>query len=249
MENLVYYNYEESHSWKARSPQDEFAFDLVSWLLKTGLVHQEYQDILSDSIIRSFSSYGKMLSIDKSDRICTVILPLLNGYLRAIEDSSFAWNSSSFGKAMDLAKTLLVDDTLDAIRNAVSQVNETTELTYAKGFLQKYWESEPLSSNMLIYRFLACIRNILIRQLEYTEKQDSLQSTDFKSLWHALSSANVVSNLPETEATKKDLRAAYVMSLKYFGDIKQYMDGLEYPSKDFVLELYCTNILVSSLVC
>ncbi|KAK9727777.1 phosphatidylinositol-4- kinase [Basidiobolus ranarum] len=247
MENLVFYEYEESHSWKVRSPQDEFAYDLVFWLLKTGLVHEEYQDLLSDSIIRSFSSYGKMLNLDKSDRICTVILPLLNGFLRAIEESSFVWNSSSFGKAMDLAKTLLVDDTLDAIRNAVSQVNETVELTYSKVFLQKYWESEPLSSNMLIYRFLACLRNILIRQLEFTEKQDTLDFSEFKYLWHSLSSTNVISNLPETEAAKKDLRAAYVMSLKYFSDIKQYMDELEYPSKDFVLELYCTNILVSSL--
>ncbi|KAJ1928311.1 phosphatidylinositol-4- kinase [Tieghemiomyces parasiticus] len=186
------YTYPENYRWKEISPEDRFVYEFTSYLLNIAaeeLVNPatDEPDVphpanLAHTILEAVWSYVEShvhLLCDASPvRVCTFVLPSLNGAFQALEDAPLAFPASWVVKAYDLAKRLLHGDVLDTITRKIAAARRGTSVgdasdsgpRYARRVLKRYADSgAPFSSNAVIVRYLGFVRNVLVRRSVRTD--------------------------------------------------------------------------------
>lgn len=164
---------------------------------------------------------------------------------------------------------LIVDQTLDTIRNAIAACLQTDdEELYSRRVLANYWEAGmPLSSNRIIHDLLIILRNVTARVIALSTPSSSHEhinqneltklhlTTNIEDAWSILMKkvaegvTPVDQELDEMDKKlSKQLRGVYVMSLGYFDDIRKYAEKRENEGKRWALASYMKEIMGTSLV-
>lgn len=202
--------------------------------------------------------------------IVCFILPSMAGLARALQVSPFLYKSHQLLSLCENMQPLIVDKTLDNIRNAIeSCLEECDDATYSRHVLASYWEAgTPLSSNRIIHDLLIILRNVSARVIALASPNNANNQNsdqiDSKKLHLTISIEEAWSDLmkkvadgvrpQDTESTEMDkklnkkLRGVYVMSLGYFDDIRKYAEKRENEGKKWSLDSYMKEIMGTSLV-
>ncbi|KAJ1978490.1 phosphatidylinositol-4- kinase, partial [Dimargaris verticillata] len=208
LEALPYYVFPENHRWKEVSPEDRFVYEFVSYILNVAAdeMHQSgastgheppskpIATAVLDGVWAYLAAHVRMVCDDDSPRVCTFVLPSLNGLLQALEDTALPFPWTWVVQVYDLAKVLLHATCLDQITQKIAAVqrgpgrrsapptetpnyhdrsngtvlsnaSDTGAWRYARQVLKKYQAAgTPFSSNSVVTRYLGLVRNVLVRQ-------------------------------------------------------------------------------------
>jgi phosphatidylinositol 4-kinase len=190
------------------------------------------------------------------------------GLARALQVSPFLYKPYQLQSLCENMQPLIVDATLDNIRNAIETCLEECDIeSHSRRVLARYWEAgTPLSSNRIIHDLLIILRNVSARVIALANpKNNKLPDLiDSKKLHLTINIEEAWSDLMKkvadgvrpqdaelTEIDKKlnkNLRGIYVMSLGYFDDIRKYAEKRENEGKKWSLDSYMKEIMGTSLV-
>lgn len=198
-------------------------------------------------------------------------MPSLAGLARALQMSPFLYKSSHIRALCDNIQPLIVDKTLDMIKNAIDGCLQECDATdFSRQVLANYWEDGmPLSSNRIIHDLLIILRNAGARVIAAAKPSESNKpikmsetsldklhlTNNIENAWSDLmnKTAHNVQSLSQGLGEQdvkltKMLRSIYVMSLGYFEDIKKYAERRENEGKRWSLDSYMNEIMGTSLV-
>ncbi|KAJ1970717.1 phosphatidylinositol-4- kinase, partial [Dimargaris xerosporica] len=208
LEALPCYVFPENHRWKEVSPEDRFVYEFVSYILNVAAdeMHQSGASAsqgqpttpiamaVLDAVWAYLAAHVRMVCDDDGPRVCTFVLPSLNGLLQALEDTTLPFPWTWVVQVYDLAKVLLHATSLDQITQKIaavrrgpgrrsappteshnyhgrcngtlfSNVSDPGAWRYARQVLKKYQAAgTPFSSNSVVARYLGLVRNVLVRQ-------------------------------------------------------------------------------------
>jgi phosphatidylinositol 4-kinase len=183
--------------------------------------------------------------------VCTVILPLLNGFFRAVQSSHFPWHCNDFESVAHQTQPLVNNDCLQEVGQIIETLTQSLEPQhyYAKKFLSRYQHrGSPLSSNGIILDITTMMRNMLARAIiASNHNDDSVTLMTFKEIWEVLvkSKANIIISV--TDYVRKALHKTYIMSLQYFTELTGLLDNLVAQGNDHPSSLYVREIMATSL--
>ncbi|CAG8451375.1 73_t:CDS:10 [Funneliformis mosseae] len=236
------FSFESDLTWKG---------ELISELLKIAIKFGHKRDIIVKDICAFLGILEKKLTCGNVEYICTVILPLLNGFFRAIQSSHISWNCNDFEFVALQTQLLVSNDCLQEVGQIIETVLQSSEprYYYAKKFLMRYqYRGSPLSSNGIIFGITIMMRNILARVIIVSNnKDDSVTSMTFKEIWDALVKCKANIPIPVTDYVRKTLRKTYVMSLQYFAELTKLSNNIVAQGNDYPSSLYVREIMAASL--
>jgi phosphatidylinositol 4-kinase len=196
------------------------------------------------------------------------ILPSLAGLARALQVSPYVCKAAQLQTICENMQPLIVDKTLDNIRNAIDTCLEQHDHeSYSRRVLASYWEGGmPLSSNRIIHDLLIILRNVTARVIALSQpSNEPIIRTDLENLHLTTNIEHAWSDLmvraaegvrPQEDESNdidkklnKNLRGIYVMSLGYFDDIRKYAEKRENEGKKWSPDSYMKEIMGVSLVC
>lgn len=195
------------------------------------------------------------------------ILPSLAGLARALQVSPYIFKPAQLQKICENMQPLIVDQTLDNIRNAIATcLQESDEESYSRRVLASYWEAGmPLSANRIIHDLLIILRNVTARvialstpspeKISQKELNKLHLTTNIEGAWSGLMKKAAEGITPQDDKLNemdkklnKNLRGIYVMSLGYFDDIRKYAEKRENEGKRWSPDSYMKEIMGTSLV-
>ncbi|KAG9304177.1 hypothetical protein G9A89_019739 [Geosiphon pyriformis] len=250
LKNLPAFSFEENITWKAYSLPDELVDSLISELLMIGNRYSEKREKIVESVMALLETLTETLKCGNGEHICTVVLPLLNGSIRAIQNSHFPWKMQEFLFISHLTQKLLHSDSVSLINEAINSVLliGDQKQSYGKRILSKYELLDaPLSANAIIVGLLRMTRNILARFiLSIRNKEDNengLALLSFPSVWSILTNSRTIITNTISEDLRKVLRRTYVMALEYFTELATMVEDLLCQGKECPSGLYSRDIM------
>jgi len=176
------------------------------------------------------------------DKVCGFVLPSLNGLLAALETSSFGFQPRDFADLVSHSNVFLSSESSEHIRQAIASVKQDIQNSFARRVLSQYAaESVDLSSNRVVLQVLTVKRNMIASLLHthlvkaQAENQADgatesvTKSSDeiaFSDIWNALLNNPVGVSAPGAVDLTKIMRTEYIMSLKFFEDMRSLTNEL-----------------------
>ncbi|CAI2164532.1 12975_t:CDS:10 [Funneliformis geosporum] len=236
---------------KKFSLPDQLSGELISKLLKIATKFGQKRDIIFKDICALLGNLEKKLRCGNVEYVCTVILPLLNGFFRALQSSHIPWHYNDFEFVAHQTQPLVNNDCLQEVGQIIETALQSSEpqYYYAKKFLLRYqYRCSPLSSNGIIFGITIMMRNMLARAIIASNNdQDRFTLMTFKEIWDILLKSKAIIPIPVTDYVRKTLRKTYIMSLQYFAELTKLLDNLVAQGNDYPSSLYVREIMAASL--
>ncbi|CAG8502818.1 1116_t:CDS:10, partial [Ambispora leptoticha] len=255
LNHLPDFSYEETLTWKDYSLPDELAGNLISELLIIAIRYPDKRNEIIDSVWTFLETLTGLLK-SRNENICTVILPLFNGCIRAIQTSNISWNIQDFMAFSKKTHDLVHNTSLSFINGAIDSLLQSADPkeVYGKRLLQKYqFIDSPLSANSLIFGLFIIKRNILSRIIliltnnDYDSDDKWITMMSFPDVWNLLTSNPIVNAVTLEENVKKALRETYIIALEYFTELTKLTDNFLAQGKEYPIGTYAREIMAVCL--
>ncbi|CAG8516675.1 5515_t:CDS:10 [Ambispora gerdemannii] len=258
LKQLPAFSFEETLTWKDYSLPDELAGNLISELLIIAIRYPDKRNEIIDSVWAFIETLTELIKC-RNEHICTVVLPLFNGCIRAIQTSNIAWDIQDFMALSKKTLDLIHNDSLSFINGEIDSLLQSVDPkeAYGKRLLAKYqFIDSPLSTNSLIFGLFTMKKNILSRiTLVLTNNTNTNNSNDrddewvtmmnFPDVWNVLTGNPIVNTVTLEEDVKKALRATYIMALQYFTELTKLTENLQ--GKEYPIGMYAREIMAVCL--
>ncbi|KAG0234712.1 phosphatidylinositol-4- kinase [Actinomortierella wolfii] len=162
LHSLPNYHFSDSLGLKGKSPADSLTYNLTSHLLTIANKRAAVRQQILDSIWSYLDKLARLVSTADAEKVCSFVLPSLNGLLAALETSTIKFQPRDFGDLVSHSSQFLSSDTAEHVRKAISIVKQDTTNSYARRILSQYAnDGTVLSSNRLVLQVLTVKRNMI----------------------------------------------------------------------------------------
>ncbi|KAG0256287.1 phosphatidylinositol-4- kinase [Actinomortierella ambigua] len=162
LHSLPNYRFSDGFGLKGKSPADSLTYNLTSHLLTIANKRSTVRQQILDSIWSYLDKLARLVSATDAEKVCSFVLPSLNGLLAALETSTIEFHPRDFSDLVSHSSQFLSSDMAEHVRKAISLVKQDTTNSYARRILSQYAnEGTVLSSNRLVLQVLTVKRNMI----------------------------------------------------------------------------------------
>ncbi|KAF9116746.1 phosphatidylinositol-4- kinase [Mortierella sp. AM989] len=261
LHSLPNFKFSDGFGLKGKSPADSLTYNLTTHLLTIAGKRPAVRQQILDSVWSYLDKLSSLVVSNNAERVCEFVLPSVNGFLAAMETTSFEFQPRDFADLVSHSNAFLSSENSEKIRQAVTTVKQDASNCYARRVLSLYaGESTVLSSNRVVLQVLTVKRNVIgslinahLAKLQIKDQaEETVQNkltegiVSFEDIWSTLLKTPVKVGASDSFDLTKVMRTEYIMSLQFFADMRTFANEL-LAQGNVSYEFYYSEIMGISL--
>ncbi|KAF9436833.1 phosphatidylinositol-4- kinase [Entomortierella beljakovae] len=256
LHSLPNFKFSDGFGLKGKSPADSLTYNLTNHLLTIAGKRDGVRQQILDSVWSYLDKLSSLINSSNAEMVCGFVLPSINGFLAALETTSFQFQPKDFADLVSHSNAFLSSENSEHIRQAVTAIKQDATNSYARRILSQYAaEDNVLSSNRVVLQVLTIKRNVIgclikshLTSLneEATEDKPINDVVSFDEVWSTLLKTPVKVATTGLVDLTKVMRTEYIMSLQFFADMRKFANDL-LAQGNVSYEFYYSEIMGISL--